>query len=575
MRDKLKTIFVVLLFSIIFLIVVKPVDAQATSYFCAEKTLDGAWCQHVFENEINKNYHWAQTSCDQTSYCKTGTCVHPLEGSCRPNVAQRVCEAEGGIWDEKPREEIDRCRLGCCYIGDGASFVTQAKCSSQSAKYGVPIENFNPSIRDPLTCIASASPKAKGACTSFDGYITDCRMTTNEECQGISANSLADIQVRFHQDTLCTAIHLETMCVPTERTILIEGMDEVFFVDNCGNPANIYDASKINPVVQGYWDYMIDKKDSCTLSYDLKNVDVCGNCEVFEGSIGKRYDKNNLQMFPKPPKYGDFMCADLSCKSGQFAEEFKTRFGRFPEAGETWCSNTAFQIKYENNPGAEYFRFICSYGEVIPEPGDPFRQTICIESEIPIEGHAEGFKVANWRVNLWEDCFTIDNQLDCEDIQLRDCVWVEGRSNTLGLVHVDEKEKPLFVNSEGQLVPKKEITQQDLLEKKGFGAACVPKYSPALWFWEPNTTKQQISHQSAGDLCMIASDRCIVKFEKGLVFGSANCVENCHCLEDDWAETKNQMCVAMGDCGVIENYVGKKGNIKLKDLVQRIKGEWA
>ena len=41
----------------------------------------------------------------------------------------------------------------------------------------------------------------------------------------------------------------------TKETTCIEGKDEVYFKDSCGNIANIYDSSKIND--KGYWNKVI------------------------------------------------------------------------------------------------------------------------------------------------------------------------------------------------------------------------------------------------------------------------------------------------------------------------------
>ena len=553
-------------------------DAQSTVYYCAERTKSGAWCQNVPLEEIDTNYTSIPTSCEVTDYCKLGVCVNAMEGSCRPNVPKRVCEADGGIWDQRPRDDIPRCQLGCCYVGGSAAFVTQTKCTSLSALYGVEIENFNSNIRDPIQCIASAFPEEKGACVSDDGFLRNCKILTSSECQTVSANSPENTNVEFYKGTLCTAAHLETICGPTEKTKIVEGRDEVFFIDSCGNIANIYDATKINPVVYEYWDYMIGRADSCVLEPDLSNANVCGSCDFFEGSIGKKYERNNPQMFPNPPEYGEYMCADLSCKSGKFAEEFKISFGRWAEQGERWCSNTATSSEYENNPGSEYFRLACIYGEVLSEPGDPFRQTICLESEIEIEGQDEGFKTAEFRANQWQDCVLQDNKEDCENTQKRDCGWVVGQ--TLGLLHYDEDENPLVVNEEGELVPRE--NEDD--ERKG--AVCVPKYPIGLWFWDTNKTQQHQEQKGAGDICMVASEVCRVKVEKALL-GSAKCIENCHCLgleagdvieestlNNEWVSTRNQLCVSIGDCGASENYIGKQGYWEEKDLVELIEGKW-
>jgi len=569
-RKEFFFILAVLLAGILFL-VLSPVNAEeSSSYFCAERTTNGLWCMNVPWDEVNTNYDYTQTSCEATSFCKAGTCVNGIEGSCRPNVPEVVCDDARGIWKPEERDEIPQCQLGCCYIGSGASFVTQTKCTSQASRYGVEI-SFDPSIRDPIQCIASAYPEEEGACVTDDGFVRHCKRTTSQKCEETRARALESETVEFHKGTLCTAAHLETECVPTEnyRTKLEPDRDEVFFEDSCGNTANIYDSKKKDE--QAYWDYIVDKKDSCDLSSDLRNADVCGNCNYLEGSIGKRYDRGNSQMFSKAPNYGDYICADLGC-------EYE---GEHYEHGESWCGTSVGSE--DNLPGSEHFKFKCDYGEVNIEQGKPFRGEICIDSEIPVEGQEEGFKVANFRANLWTKCVLQDNQEDCEDIQERDCMWVNG--TTLGGIHADEDGIPLVVDEDGELVPREDE------EDERIGAACVPKYPPALWFWESNTTRQQTSQETAAEICFVGSQVCVVKFEDPYFFGATTCVENCHCLglkkgedptrmkdgslvnikldkDNEWIVNSNKLCIALGDCGASENYIGEAGHWELEDLVE-------
>jgi len=572
MKKKGEFFFILaVLFSGILFLVLGLVNAEgSSSYVCAERTINGAWCQNVPKDEADPKYNSAQTSCEASSFCKAGTCVNGIEGSCRPNVPEVVCNDAGGIWDERERDDISQCQLGCCYIGSGASFVTQTKCSSQASRYGVEI-SFDPSIRDPIQCIASAYPEEEGACVFDDGFVRNCKIITNQECEEERARALESTTVEFYKGTLCTAAHLETICVPTERTKLEPERDEIFFVDSCENTANIYDASKIDPVVQDYWDYIIDKSDSCVLSSDLRNADVCGNCNYLEGSIGKRYDRGNSQMFSKAPNYGDYICADLGC-------EYE---GEHYEHGESWCGTSVGSE--DNLPGSEHFKFKCDYGEVNIEQGKPFRQEICIDSEIPVEGQEEGFKVANFRANLWTKCVLQDNQEDCEDIQERDCMWVNG--TTLGGIHADEDGIPLVVDEDGELVPREDE------EDERIGAACVPKYPPALFFWDPETKKEETDQKTSGEICLIGRQVCVVKFEDPKLFGATTCEENCHCLglkkgedptrmkdgslvnikldkDNEWIVNSNKLCTALGDCGASENYIGEAGHWELEDLVE-------
>ena len=92
----------------------------------------------------------------------------------------------------------------------------------------------------------------------------------------------------FHAGILCSAEELATNCSPSKKTTLIDGKDEVYFVDTCGNPANIYDASKIND--KSYWRTVVKKADSCGFGNANGNAGsaTCGNCNYFEGSTGKK-----------------------------------------------------------------------------------------------------------------------------------------------------------------------------------------------------------------------------------------------------------------------------------------------
>ena len=54
----------------------------------------------------------------------------------------------------------------------------------------------------------------------------------------------------------------------------------------------------------------------------------------------------------------------------------------------------------------------------------------------------------------------------------------------------------------------------------------------------------------------MGSAKCIVTFEEDLG-GSKECVDNCECLENTYAQDMNNLCTALGDCGAYVNYIGK------------------
>jgi len=218
------------------------ISAVETSY-CCEKTTDGAWCQNAPSSDCNSAFRKTPTSCESTSYCRLGCCYDSQEGTCMENTPQKVCEEGNGIWQSDAECDIPQCTLGCCLIGDQASFVTQTRCKKLASLYGLEI-NFRTDLGDEVSCIASATSDAKGACVFEKEYARTCIFTTKKECTQMTGNGTTE----FHEGYLCSADSLGTVCGPTEKTTCVEGREEVFFVDSCGNLANIYDASKIKEI---------------------------------------------------------------------------------------------------------------------------------------------------------------------------------------------------------------------------------------------------------------------------------------------------------------------------------------
>jgi hypothetical protein len=194
-----------------------------------------------------------------------------------------------------------------------------------------------------------------------------------------------------------------------------------------------------------------------------------------------------------------------------------------------------------NAPGSRYFRKICYNGEVTIEPCADFRQEVCIEGSIG------EFSTAACRVNKWQDCVAQDNEKDCINIDRRDCRWVPD---------------PAIID---------------------VGGRCLPTNSPGFDFWNPET--------DATELCFQASATCEVKFEKGLGAGIGasdewECVSGCECaglpdhgllddidLDNSWTGEKNNVCIALGDCGVSRNYVNEEGYYEIEDIAKSIAPE--
>ena len=68
----------------------------------------------------------------------------------------------------------------------------------------------------------------------------------------------------------------------------------------------------------------------------------------------------------------------------------------------------------------------------------------------------------------------------------------------------------------------------------------------------------------------LASQDCVVKLKDPLT-GGWECEENCECIGlnkgddiglskvSDWINERNNLCVAIGDCGNSDNYIGTEG----------------
>ncbi len=529
------------LFSILIIFLIGIISSQ-TSY-CCERTNEGAWCMNAPQEECDTSFRAAPTSCEATSYCRLGTCINTKEGNCLSNTPQRVCEDNGGVWNEGASDKIPQCKLGCCLIGEQAAFVTQTRCKKLSSVYGLEI-NYRTDIQTESECILSATADVKGACVFEKEFERSCKMVTRKKCQEMQTD---DSEAEFHEGYLCSAESLNTICGPRGGTTCVEGRDEVYFLDTCGNLANVYDAGKIDDT--NYWTY-IEGTNGVVVdcgSGNNANSPTCGNCDYFLGSTCK---KGNAQ-------YGNFICKDLGC----------TYEGKSYKHGETWCAEASGTSKISVNedyevkssarknldknsekdadvPGSRYFRLICYDGEVTVEPCAEYRQEVCLESNV------NEFKTAACRVNKWQDCLVQDNEKDCINTDKRDCKWIK------------ENKK------------------------------CVPRNPPGFNFWEEG---------DAEEICGQASSVCEVEIKRSMEFkasdyeltegggfsfnklGTLSCEKNCQCLTPDmaaelgnpkgysaeahkkWLSNQLQYCSSLGDCGVSVNFVGEKGYLEQSD----------
>ena len=477
--------FVLLIVGMFFLFSF-PSFVEAQASYCAERTTSGAWCQNVPFEEVDQDYRSAPTSCESTSFCKLGCCYDSEEGTCMRNTAEANCP---GFWEDSATCDVPQCELGCCSIGNQAAFVSGQRCKRLSSVYSLET-NFRTDISNELQCILSTTSDEEGACVFEEDFQTTCRFLTKRECLDLGASN-----VSFHEDFLCTAPELNTICAKTDNTVCVEGRDEVFFVDSCGNLANIYNSARVND--ESYWREIVPKAESCGFGDSNSDSASCGNCDYFLGSTCKEFERGIDKVRPIE---GDNICRDLSCN-------FE---GRGYEHGETWCADS--QGVESSLPGSRNFRMVCYNGEVSVEPCSDFRQGVCIESEI------EGFSTAACRANRWQDCTAQDKKKDCDNLDKRDCNWIGG--------------------------------DQDI--------KCVPEFAPGFNFWtaEAEGEAEDIC-SSASITCTITCEEGFVGDPECTSVPEGCGDENG--LNPSWEASMNNICTGIGDCGVSVNYIGKKG----------------
>lgn len=487
-----KTIFGVVGMFLVTLIVITPYVVYAVNAdYCCEKTEYGAWCQNAPEEKCDPDYRMAPTSCDATSYCRAGCCYDSSEGLCMENTPQRVCDDNGGTWHESAECEIPQCELGCCVLDNQAAFVTLSRCKKISGFYGVQTD-FRLGVGSELECIALAQLTDKGACVyESEDYIRTCKFTTREKCKTIgSANGS---EAEFYKDYLCSAEELATECGPSEQTTCVDGKEEVYFVDTCGNPANIYDANKLKDKL--YWKKIVGKDESCGAGVNNANSKTCGNCNYFLGSLCKSADRGNF------PQYGENICQDLNC--------YGTSDGKDHRHGESWCSYDGNVGEGRDAVGSRHVRHICVAGEELVEPCEDYRNKICIESYTDTGSGI--FTEAACIVNRWQDCGKQNKESDCENTDKRECRWTH---DALG------------------------------------NGVCVPQYPPGLKFWEEG---QGGECSRANAECIVTFEKGL--FESRECIDNCECWEEES--GQAWAQKMNELCISLGDCGGYVNWIGK------------------
>ncbi|HTZ41587.1 MAG TPA: hypothetical protein VMC07_00035 [Candidatus Omnitrophota bacterium] len=577
MEKRRERIFLIGIFFLFAIIISGNVNAV-----CCEKTLNGGTCLDAIDSSYcstannpatGNPFRVDDTGCSSTLYCSnTGTCVNNVDGTCMTST-QSACDTSlGGYYDARPITEVDGCKLGCCLIGDGWSLVGKVTCDATKSKSpGVDVE-FHAEITDAATCAAASGPTSVGACVSQGGA---CTITSKSQC----ANP-----INFHSGLLCTAPQLGTTCTRIQNTTCVQGKNEVYFTDSCGNIANVYNATLYSD--DDYWTYIKDPSSSSICGYGSANINNpdCGNCNYGAGSTCGTAQGTGVN-----PTIGNYVCRDLNCN-------YK---GQTIPHGSTWCSEPISD--FENAlPGQLSYRLSCFNGEVQSELCGNDRSSLCNDTG----KDALGRNQAVCTTNTWQLCSGINSTKDCLN-PLMNCKILSGVSYenaSAGNILMNDNQ----AGGTGGMIQ----------------AACVPKYPPGFDFWEPDTKVNLGNNMqlSPSDVCGRANAAALAGYHGTVAYNTwfaidgncfAQCVDACKnnidpsacqelcfngvslngqqqkcapsdafsnvdqsiltplnlvSIKSDWATARETLANALGDCGVKANYIGKDGYNSWNDL---------
>ena len=468
---------------------------------CCKLAVNGDQCVSV-DSPAECTTSVAPSDCQFTSFCRPGCCYDTELGVKDSSVLKSQCEYN---WDPDPECNIPGLEMGCCVLEFDQAYVTRNRCELLSEATGLSKVDWRLEI-DELECIFVEEPTGFGACVFDNG---DCTHGFFQECNSLEGS--------FSEGFLCTSSFLRTKCKPTAETACVNGKDGVYFVDSCGNIANIYDSSKVGD--SSYWDKIIEAEDSCGASDSNGNGNsaVCGNCNRFKGSfcsIANLGEEN-------PAEYGDYFCKSTDC----ILED-----GRVYKSGESWCEYDAKIGDGNDVPGSRHWKFECNNAEVQLEPCADFRNEVCEEKEIETPGTTEKISGSICKFNDWRSC--IDYNTKAEDEK--------------GNVNYTEIERLCSANDHCFL---KKIDVDDVQF-----SICVSKFPGGFEYGileEDETEENKFE-----DICEIATQKCTYIEERSSPFSSYECIRNCGCRLPEFTEEMNNICRALGDCGSSINYVG-------------------
>lgn len=565
-----------------------------------KKTTDGKFCQQYFGNECSGKCVGGACipktlkEMDSSDDCRLGTCFDEKHGTCAIRSGKWTCdESKGFKWYDDPFGNVADCVKGCCVAEEGVNFVTQTQCDKIANSSGrvlgpdigkdIQFFSLNPidetKVMDEPTCFLIARELKLGACTYLldDGSVPSkngCQLVTRAECEEMGST--------FNENMLCSNPSLNTICEKQNHTSCVEGKDEVYWFDNCGNRENIVDMGRAD---FGWNDgKILPKNESCVLgdaSNPIKNQATCGNCNRFLSSYcGNETIAPPVEQELDDAPDGDVVCKDMGCYTQNFLGEWE----RKRENGESWCAyhssigmpgqdTQGFDFinsfipadnplagllggsRGTDTPGSINFRMSCIEGKIEPAPCDNYRNQICVEQQTPKKNNPDDliafgtFSQASCRINRWQECLAYNKES------------FQGERRLIGMLG---KRAPMVLKLKLMATcgqdPDCFVKTVEIDEAFSF-SYCLPRYKPGFDIVGEN------GQEAAGQLCSQGSQSCKVTFIKKISgWECADEAGTCDCVDGDdpdsakpsqkFIQELNDFCTSLGDCGYQVNYKG-------------------
>jgi hypothetical protein len=548
------------------------------------------------------------------SDCALGTCYDGKEGTCEANSPKVDCPTGNDVeWYKAGDSPLDNlCRKGCCLLAGQMKFATQKECENLINSTGLVVGEegvgFFSDINTEIGCMTAIAPVKVGACTlpSTDNPgKNDCQFLTDKECEEKTG--------AFHESYLCSNPDLNTTCTQQNFTKCVEGKDEVYWFDSCGNRENIYDGDRTKSWNNGY---ALAKTESCRVGDSLNpisNQANCGNCNRLLGTYCGNETTTPIAQELNDNPDGGVVCRDMGCyEKDIFGNEQRAR-----EHGESWCaydssigmpgndngnpmglinlipknplSNLLGGARATDTPGSKHFKFVCQNGEIIASGCEDYRTEVCLEHRTPKVNNSfdlfggvlgKTYSTASCIMNRAQECFGYNpNQQEGRIVGM--AKEKAGLIMQLVLTMTCGQDPACFV---------KTVDLTDGSKDTFKFSVCLPRVPLGSYTNAPlqqgssgqsnnplNIPQLGQSGQGGTTTCSMGTNTCtsvwvkVEDFPLSGAFGGTHweCKANCKCVDKektqnlddvkqstDFVREMNDLCTSLGDCGYHANYVG-------------------